>query len=345
MKRTAALLAVLALTLTSCKDKLPTQGDGKDGTGTINRIFYSTGFGGAEESEIYSVDPKTGSDVKLIAKGELGSAPQAGKIAYGVRGTPGHFMVFVADIDGRNPVQIKLDSTYDWATSLPILSHDGKTIACMSGIYLVLASSDGSKVTKTEQLGAEYGDPAISPTGKWMAYADFHEPFLWVTSTTQPGDFGNQRFSPDNNMDTHTRPVVMSWSPASDKIAYSGYKPAWHDRDIFVTVADFQGSVDITNDSTSDEIMPSWSPNGKKIAFVRDSMELDVINTDGTGLVRLTHVPNPNEALVYPMWSPDSRKIIYIGQSATTHSLHVIDVESGVVGTITDRASRAFWAP
>jgi hypothetical protein len=52
------------------------------------------------------------------------------------------------------------------------------------------------------------------------------------------------------------------------------------------------------------------SPDGKRIAFVDTSNELNVINADGSGLRRLTHSPGPS-SVALPTWSPDSEKLAY----------------------------------
>ena len=64
----------------------------------------------------------------------------------------------------------------------------------------------------------------------------------------------------------------------------------------------------LTRSGPDDE--PSWSPDGKRIAFqsTRDShYEIYVINVDGTGLQRLT--TSTGYANDEPTWSPDGRRI------------------------------------
>ena len=65
-------------------------------------------------------------------------------------------------------------------------------------------------------------------------------------------------------------------------------------------------------------LMPSWSPDGKKIAFIRnfrDNRDLYVMNADGSHQRALTH-DAAREAS--PDWSPDGSRIVYtlVGLSA-----------------------------
>lgn len=53
---------------------------------------------------------------------------------------------------------------------------------------------------------------------------------------------------------------------------------------------------------------PAFSPNGKRIAFERLGVGILTMNTDGTGVKRLT--TNPRDS--YPTWSPDGSHIAFV---------------------------------
>jgi Tol biopolymer transport system component len=57
--------------------------------------------------------------------------------------------------------------------------------------------------------------------------------------------------------------------------------------------ADGSGQINLTNNPADDGV-PSWSPDGRRIAFVsnRDgNLEIYVMNADGSGVTRLTNNP------------------------------------------------------
>lgn len=58
------------------------------------------------------------------------------------------------------------------------------------------------------------------------------------------------------------------------------------DTDIYVIDEDGTHETRLTRTVPS-EVYPGWSPDGEKIAFVRNSTELCVMNADGSGLRRL----------------------------------------------------------
>ena len=104
-----------------------------------------------------------------------------------------------------------------------------------------------------------------------------------------------------------------SWSPDGSKIAFAAVRNVnrvdlWNsDLDIFVMNADGTNPVRLTEDARFNWA-PSWSPDGKGIAFVRathdDITDCDiyVMNADGTGLVNLTQSPGVGEW--HPSWKP-----------------------------------------
>jgi len=72
--------------------------------------------------------------------------------------------------------------------------------------------------------------------------------------------------------------------------------------------ADSGGVTRLTNDPAA-ERFPSWSPDGKKIAFFsnRDGNgDIYIMNADGSGVTRLT---DPLDRCAMPAWSPDGRQI------------------------------------
>ena len=75
---------------------------------------------------------------------------------------------------------------------------------------------------------------------------------------------------------------------------------------------DGSGLTALTHGSTFGDILPAWSPDGEKIAFVRiapiGNKDIYVVNADGTNVVRLTTAPSFEGT---PAWSPDGRTIAF----------------------------------
>ena len=145
---------------------------------------------------------------------------------------------------------------------------------------------------------------------------------LWATpaSATCPGQNGKLAFertelytvNPDASALTPISPENWrarepAWSADGSQIAFQYFPgggdapPGWG---IWVMSHDGTNGRQITRDAQSvagNDNYPTWSPDGTKIAFVRDS-DLFVMNADGTGVTNLTSTFT--SGVLDPDWSP-----------------------------------------
>jgi Tol biopolymer transport system component len=93
---------------------------------------------------------------------------------------------------------------------------------------------------------------------------------------------------------------------------------AAHCSDIYLINADGTGLVRLTpNSLTGFQGLPSWSPDGTRIAFYRTlkgfrgqpSHQIYVMNADGSNITQIT---SGNQLSVAPAWSPDGTKIAFV---------------------------------
>jgi Tol biopolymer transport system component len=105
-------------------------------------------------------------------------------------------------------------------------------------------------------------------------------------------------------------------------------------RDIYVMKADGSGVAQLTH-STAASDQPSWSPNGSRLAFVRElsvSDEIFVMNADGTGVTRLTN-NSINEKT--PVWSPNGTKIAFV-RLGLRDEIYVMNADGSHVTQLTN---------
>jgi len=106
-----------------------------------------------------------------------------------------------------------------------------------------------------------------------------------------------------------------SWSPDGTAIAFNGNVTSLGNA-IYTINSDGSGLKQLTNLKNTGEynISPTWSPDGKKIAFVSErdgGREIYVMNTDGSVQTRLTTALGNADS---PAWSPDGSQIAFVSR-------------------------------
>jgi TolB protein len=122
--------------------------------------------------------------------------------------------------------------------------------------------------------------------------------------------------------------------------------------DIFTMHADGTAQARLTLTPQSEYFGPSWSPDGRKIAFAlgpgSKPTSLYLMNADGTNLIQLTHL---SLTCYLQQWSPDGSKLVFIGQQGkdvNTAAVYGINADGSNARRLTHEDAREYgasWSP
>ena len=197
---------------------------------------------------------------------------------------------------------------------------------------IFVAHADGSGMRKITDNPKYDAEPIVSPDGKQIVFGsqrdeDFDIYLMNADGTNvrrltdRVGYDGGPWFSPDG-----TRIVWRAWYPETEE-----EKARWRDcmekdyilpfpLDLWVMDADGSNKRRLTRNGATNWA-PSWHPGGQRIVFSSNmddwhenskryghNFELYLINSDGTGLERLTFNDTFDS---FPMFSPDGKKLVF----------------------------------
>jgi dipeptidyl aminopeptidase/acylaminoacyl peptidase len=168
----------------------------------------------------------------------------------------------------------------------------------------IMSSTGSGQTNLTEALNDNQALPVISPTGRTIAFFEGESNDIW--SMTSAG-------ANLVNLTKTASPIVefaSAWFPDGRRIAYSR-QDGVANVDIWSMKPDGSDQRPITN-TPGDEFLGDISPDGSRIVFTRisgASLDVFVMNADGTGAVNLTESAGPGEA--FASFSPDGKQIVY----------------------------------
>lgn len=241
-------------------------------------------------------------------------------------GPTGELLVFARDgeIYTRSPAgparRLTRNTVFD---GVPAWSPDRSRIVFVrsarandADIWVMNADGSGARRLAGSARVAQDLYPVFSPNGRWIAFASTRgdrEPDLYVM---RADGTGVRRLvgGPRHVIDTQPR-----FSPDGRHVIFTANRPSFFNHEIYrVRFHDGGGLTRLTRWGTGkdgapgDDISPSYSPDGSRIAFVSDrrgGYAIWTMNARGGDLREVARHPGHN--VVFPRFSPDGRSLVY----------------------------------
>jgi TolB protein len=283
----------------------------------------------------------------------LSGGAAGGKVAfvsYSGGGQANHGTVYVVNAEGSGQRRLARGV---WEQT-PVWSPDGRRLAFVRGLggpnvadsEVYVVNVDGSGERRLTHTPGNEVSLAWSPDGRKIAFTRFISGQVIGLYVMNADGSGQRRL-------TRNAFGGAVWSPDGTKLVGGiGGKPG-----IWVINADGSGMRRLT--SISGDGPSAWSPDGRKLAFVRFGRclrccafaKLYVMNADGSGQKKLA-----SGALIgLPAWSPDARTIAYDRSyrpkpnTPRLQYMHITEVfvvnADGSAKRRLTHGARPFWSP
>jgi TolB protein len=243
--------------------------------------------------------------------------------------TEGFWQIWITDFNGKKPIPL---TTSSFDKRHPVWLEAGKKLMYRSNNGELYVLDLGSK--REDKILEKFGqvaDPDWSNAVDLLVFTRYSpnladESEIWTIKL----DGSEQRII--------TKSPGMQYNPAfsldGQRIVYvSGTGYGSHE--IWIMDKNGHNQKRLTHNETGYDILPMWSPDGKKIAYASDkggNLDIWVMNADGANQNKLTDYEGLDTR---PIWSSDGKNILFVTNRSGELQIWMINYLTGLVRQVT----------
>lgn len=291
-------------------------------------------------SEPQSAPPPEANDPAIVSP--------SGRIAFVTEVSPFNGALYVANSDGSELRQLASGQAY---YSRPRWSPDRRRIAFArtaegspSAIYVIDVDGKSGMVRL-----ADGTDPAWSPDGTRIVFASNGgtRGSAYGIHVMNADGSGLRRLTSPNNPEQCSEggsafDLKPDWSPDGQKILFErqisiddnfgfdcGLDGYGYVANVYVMNVDGSGARRLRSVAWTDaDANPSWSPDGRLVAYTGQIGGIFLVPSDGSSVVQSVDMQLTGRPLS-PAWSPDGKQLLFLNVVQPRNALAVHDLASG----------------
>jgi hypothetical protein len=248
------------------------------------RIAYTVWDPASRQDNIYVINADGTGAALLVAQGTAPSWAPDGRIVYhSTRSDQLGIVIRYPDGTTKYPKSYEVH----WEDDMPSWSPDTNRVAYAFGSNsdpakpwrLLVMNADGTGRHELAGFSGKY--PSWGPSGLIAFRRVYSQEGLYLVS----GDGGTPSLLANVGKDT-----AAAWSPDGSRVAFMADKNSTGDWEVYVINANGSGLKNLSNSPTTMDLIPTWLPDGKHLAFRSNRggvWGLWVMNDDGSGAVRI----------------------------------------------------------
>jgi Tol biopolymer transport system component len=226
----------------------------------------------------------------------------------------------------------------------------------LGGSVTYTVNPDGSRVQQLLTRGSE--GPQWSPDGSQVSLFCCDDGMAAHIVDPDGGSF-RELTPPDPTLETH----CGLWSPDAARLACESFGMTDPSRNGIYSIrsSDGAGLTRLTSNPGGDDIPGDYSPDGKRLVFVRTDPDgqvgIFVAKLNGSGLRQITPPGMMLDDLFGGSWSPTGNKVLFAARTAANrrlaiwvvsadgNGLHQLTITPSCGGAFSDRRSTSCFQP